>query len=120
MREQIMSIRATSISLISAAADGTPGNDWSGEAVFSPDGNKVAFMSYASNLVPGDTNGDSDLFVKDLTTGAITLISTAADGTQANGHPFAAVFSPDGNEMAFLSYAAHPVSGGTIYSHDAF
>src|SRR5205814_8835469 len=118
MREQIMSIRATSISLISAAADGTPSNGWSGEAVFSPDGYKVAFESSASNLVPGDTNRGSDLFVKDLTSGAITRISTAADGTQINAQPQWPVFSPDGNEVAFLSYVANPGPGGTINGNE--
>src|SRR5437764_9543059 len=101
-----MSILAISIKLVSTAADGTQSNNsGSGEAVFSPDGNKVAFMSFGSNLVPGDTNRGSDLFVKDLTTGAITLISMTADGTQINSQPFAPVFSPDGSEVAFLSYA---------------
>src|SRR5205823_2291991 len=108
-----MSIRATSISLISAAADGTQGNRWSLDPVFSPDGTKVAFDSYASNLVPGDTNGANDIFIKDLTTGAVTRVSTAADGTQANGNSYEPVFSPDGSKVAFLSAATNLMPGDT-------
>ena len=73
------------IRIISTAADGTQGNADSGtyngggfltgtdSFSISAAGTKVAFMSDASNLVPGDTNGTTDNFVKDLTTGAITL-----------------------------------------------
>jgi len=35
-------------------------------------------------VVAGDTNGQADIFVKDLTTGAITRVNTAADGSQTN------------------------------------
>jgi hypothetical protein len=45
--------------------------------VFSPDGTKLLFESDASNLVAGDTNGRSDIFLKDLVTGEVTRISTA-------------------------------------------
>ena len=51
----------------------------------SPDGRFVTFASTASNLVPGDNNGQPDTFVKDLQTGVIERVSTAVDGTQANG-----------------------------------
>ena len=46
---------------------------------FSPDGSKIAFESFASNLVAGDTNGQADIFVKDLASGAVTRVSTAAE-----------------------------------------
>lgn len=45
----------------------------------------VAFVSAASNLVPGDTNGKPDAFVRDLTTGRTTRVSVASDGRQSNG-----------------------------------
>ncbi len=51
-------------------------NEGSGHASISADGRYVAFISYASNLVPGDTNGISDVFVRDLQTGALTRVST--------------------------------------------
>ena len=70
------------ITLASAAADGTPANDWSSFSRISADGRYVAFSSYADNLVANDANGwTSDIFVKDLVTGDIQLVSSAADGT---------------------------------------
>src|SRR6185369_16189215 len=53
--------------------------------VFSPDGSKIAFGSGASNLVAGDTNGQGDVFVKDLSSGTITRASVAANGAEADG-----------------------------------
>src|SRR5437879_888020 len=96
------------ITRVSTAADGTQGNSSSLSPVFSPDGSKIAFTSFASNLVAGDTNGNPDIFVKDLASGAITRVSTAADGTQAIGPGFvkgdsgSPVFSPDGSKIAFV------------------
>jgi hypothetical protein len=49
--------------LVSVAADGTPGNGNSYGAAISANGNEVAFVSLAANLVPGDTNGQQDVFV---------------------------------------------------------
>jgi len=49
--------------LVSAAADGTPANASSGYAATSADGRWITYFSYASNLVPGDTNGYADVFV---------------------------------------------------------
>ena len=51
----------------------------------SADGRYVAFDSDAADLVTGDTNLDADVFVKDTSTGAVTRVSVASDGTQANG-----------------------------------
>ena len=51
----------------------------------SSDGNFVTFASNASNLVPGDTNGQPDTFVKNLQTGVIERVSVAVDGTQGDG-----------------------------------
>lgn len=45
----------------------------------------VAFVSAASNLVPGDTNGVADAFVYDLSTGSLTRVSVSSGGRQANG-----------------------------------
>ena len=61
----------------------------------------------------GDTNGTGDVFVKDLTTGEITRISTAADGSQGDGYSYDPVFSPDGTKVAFGSDASNLVAGDT-------
>jgi len=68
--------------LVSSKSDGSAASLSSTDASISGDGRFVVFTSYASNLVAGDTNGVADVFVKDLHTGAIALVSKAANGTQ--------------------------------------
>ncbi len=99
---------------------GAPANDASGGLAFSPDGSKAAFWSNATNLVPGDDNGVRDIFVKDLRSGALTRVSTAADGTQADGASRQPVFSPDGTKLAFTSVAGNLVQGDTNRDDDVF
>ena len=70
------------VTRVSTAADGAGGNAWSVGPVVSADGTRVAFLSRASNLVPGDTNGATDVFVKDLRTGAVTRATTTATGAE--------------------------------------
>ncbi|MBR0708015.1 DPP IV N-terminal domain-containing protein [Bradyrhizobium liaoningense] len=94
---------ADAFTRVSTSATGAQADGASVQAVFSPDGTKVAFASYADNLVPGDTNGAPDVFVKDLSTGAITLVSTDASGVQLGGYQ--PIFSPDGTKLAFAAGA---------------
>ncbi len=110
----------TSITRISTAADGTQGNSNCFDPVFSPDGTKVAFWSNASNLVPGDTNGSADIFIKTLATGAIERISTNAAGAQGTSTSVYPDFSPDGTRVAFNSFASNFVSGDTNFNFDIF
>ena len=72
------------IERVSVASDGTQGNGNSYYPSISADGRYVAFCSHASNLVPGDTNGATDIFVYDRQTDTIERVSVAADGTQGN------------------------------------
>ncbi len=90
---------------VSTSADGIEGNQESGGAILSPDGTHIAFFSVADNLVAGDTNGRVDIFLKNLTTGAISRVSETAGGVGGNGDSFGAVFSPDGHTIAFVSLA---------------
>ena len=64
------------ITRVSTSSRGAEANQDSSRAVFSPDGRKIAFVSLASNLVSGNTNGTSDVFGKDLVSGAVTRVST--------------------------------------------
>ena len=109
-----------SVALVSTAAGGIEGNDVSGNWAISADGRYVAFETGATNLVPGDTNGTWDVFVKDLQTGTITRVSTAADGTQANDHVFGGAISADGRYVAFASEATNLVSGDTNGEEDVY
>ncbi|MFZ1414112.1 MAG: hypothetical protein WAS73_05975 [Defluviicoccus sp.] len=119
----VKNLATGAIERVSADVSGAQGNSNSIHPVFSPDGSKVAFQSWASNLVAGDTNNRIDIFVKNLATGAISLVSTAADGTQGTGGDFGSLrprFSPDGTKVAFHSDASNLVAGDTNGVADAF
>src|SRR5204862_3925709 len=82
--------------LVSADAAGHQvGGNIAGVSI-SDDGRYVAFSSDADGLVTGDTNGKLDIFVKDLTTGALTLVSKDGTGTVGNGLSSDPVISGDG------------------------
>jgi Tol biopolymer transport system component/Ca2+-binding RTX toxin-like protein len=108
------------ITLVSADAGGDQGNNYSDTPSISADGRYVAFTSYASDLVPGDTNGVPDVFVKDLQTGAITLASSDAWGNQGYGDSFQPSISADGRYVAFYSLADNLVPGDTNWTYDMF
>ncbi|HHH36692.1 MAG TPA: hypothetical protein ENK48_07675 [Gammaproteobacteria bacterium] len=99
--------RPVTVSLVRASvgAAGAEGNSASREAVVSADGRYTAFSSYASNLVPGDTNGVSDVFHRDNLTGQVTRLSLTDTNAQANGASFAPSISDNGRRVAFRSSA---------------
>jgi hypothetical protein len=101
---------------VSVASDGSEGNadsNFVGAPQLSADGRFLAFESFASNLVPGDTNGTLDVFVKDRATGQTSRVSVASDGTQANDGSYYPSISADGRLVAFLSSASNLVPGDT-------
>jgi Tol biopolymer transport system component len=106
--------------LVSTAADGTAGDSDSGTPRISANGRYVAFESWSANLVPGDTNGINDIFVKDRHTGAIERINVADDGTQAGIASIAFSISGNGRYVAFDSLDADLVPGDTPDSEDVF
>src|SRR3712207_3327555 len=73
------------VQIVSTSDAGVKGNGPSFYPALSADGSKVAFHSRASNLDPGDTNGKTDVFVKDLTSGDVQLVSTSDTGASGNG-----------------------------------
>ena len=93
------------LTLVSAGDDGTKGDLDSNSPSISADGTKVAFSSQASNLDPADTDSIFDIYVKDLVTGDLDLVSTADDGTKADRSSFGAQLSPDGGVLGFISQA---------------
>jgi Tol biopolymer transport system component len=87
----------------------------------SPDGRYVAFQSPATNLVPGDTNGVLDDFVKDMQTGAIERVSVATGGVQANGSSTGrTLVSADGRYAVVTSSASNLVAGDANGTGDVF
>ena len=91
-----------------------------GEPVISSDGRYVAFSSSASNLVPGDTNGSEDVFVRDRKLGTTRRVSVSSTEAQGNGDSWAPAISSDGRYVAFSSSASNLVPGDTNGSYDVF
>jgi Tol biopolymer transport system component len=107
--------------LVSGNLSGTGGGNGSsilGQA--STNGQFVVFQSDASNLVPNDTNGVTDIFVRDLVAGTTTLVSVSTNGGPANGASTDPVMTPDGRYVAFISRASNLVPGDTNGIPDVF
>src|SRR5437870_3874045 len=111
---------------VSVASGGTEGDDASLGSALSADGRFVAFDSAATDLVAGDTNGVSDVFVHDRQTGTTERVSVASGGAQGNGSSgligfaFPPALSADGRFVAFLSVATNLVAGDTNGATDVF
>jgi len=86
-------------------------------ADLSADGRMVAFNSSAPNLVPGDTNGDSDVFVHDRRTGATIRVSVSSTGDQGGKSSDTPAISADGGAVAFHSDAHFDGARATIFVH---
>jgi Tol biopolymer transport system component len=86
----------------------------------SADGRYVAFESAATNLVPGDTNLATDVFIRDLRDGTTNRVSLASDGTQGNDYSAGPALSADGRYLAFTSAATNLVAGDTNQCADVF
>jgi Tol biopolymer transport system component len=107
--------------LVTVAMDGGAANGWSYPSAISADGRFVGFQSDARNLVPGDTNNTTDVFVLDRQTGKTELISVSASGTGANGPSYARLdMSADGRFATFESRAGNLVPGDTNNADDIF
>jgi Tol biopolymer transport system component len=105
---------------VSISSGGAEANGSSYEPVISADGRYVAFHSYATNLVSGDTNGERDVFVHDRQTGQTTRVSVSSGGVQASGASVEAAISGDGRYVAFDSWVSNLVSGDTNNTGDVF
>lgn len=114
---------------------GGNGNSYSsgnqGSPMVSADGNYVAFVSDASDLISGDTNANSDIFVRNIPTGTTTRVDVSSSGVQANAGVSPSVtpaqtiaISRTGRYVAFVSAASNLIDGQTIttvhqvYLHD--
>lgn len=111
---------------VSVSATGAEADGWSGHLgapAISDDGRIVAFSSRATNLVPGDTNGVDDVFVRDRANGTTTRVSVASDGAQ--GDDAVSFFtgpalSGDGRYILFSARASNLVPDDTNGADDVF
>ncbi|MGC4773296.1 hypothetical protein ACLQ25_30535 [Micromonospora sp. DT44] len=114
--------------LVSGGLNGQPANDGiEYTAAISGNGRYVVFTSYASNLVPGDTNNERDVFVHDRQTGSTTRVSTFAGGREIRGSSSGATISDNGRFTTFIvtSYSGDLddqgrwLYGQVVYLHDS-
>ena len=107
--------------MVSVDPSGAPGNNFSyGPPAISDDGRYVAFASDASSLVPGDTNGKTDTFLRNRLMGITTRVSLAWNGAQGNDLSGGAQFAANARYVLFDSRATNLVPGDTNGGPDSF
>ncbi|HEY3473944.1 MAG TPA: hypothetical protein VGK56_04995, partial [Anaerolineales bacterium] len=114
-------VQAGETTRVSVNSAGAQANQSSYYPAISGNGRFIAFMSDATNLVSGDTNGVADIFVRDRQAGATTRVSISSSGTQADqpSDSYVAI-STDGRYIAFASEATNLVSEDTNGDADVF
>jgi hypothetical protein len=107
--------------LVSVATNGGVGNSHSSFAAMSSDMRYVVFHSYASDLVPADTNGVPDIFVRDRQAGTDEIVSVNSGGGASNvGSEVGSKISDDGRYALFASFATNLVPSDTNATEDVF
>jgi hypothetical protein len=96
------------------------GNSWSYGHSMSPNGRFVAFASGSSNLVGGDTNAVSDIFVRDRRAGTTTRANLTSGEVEGNGGSDSPWISADGRLVSFSSNASNLVGGDSNGVGDVF
>lgn len=107
--------------LVSVGLDGTSGNGISSRPEISADGRYVAFVSFAGDLVAGDTNGTSDVFVRDMVAGTTALVSVDPQGNPFGSSSAEPSISDDGSVVAFsnqVSIAGPDAFESDVYAYD--
>jgi hypothetical protein len=101
----VRNLVTTQTVLVSAKSNGAPGNRDSSGSAMTSDGHFVAFLSSAFDLVANDVNGIADVFVRDLQTGAMTLVSVGAKSVSGLVQPSltSPEISDDGRYVLFTS-----------------
>ena len=89
-------------------------------SVLSRDGQWVAFTSYATNLVGGDTNFQQDIFVTSVATGVTTRVSVSTGGTQVDNYTYQPIISANGRHVVFASYSNLLVASDFNGTSDVF
>ncbi len=106
--------------LVSRSAAGVAGNATSYWATISNDGNHVVFSSSATNLGPAHANGQSDVFITNLTTNAVVRASLTISGAEPNGASTGHGASSDGRYVVFLTMATNMGGGDSDSLADVY
>jgi archaellum component FlaF (FlaF/FlaG flagellin family) len=117
--------RATgAVDQISVNSQGVTGNNFSGgfstASPVTPDGRFVAFDSFASNLVPGDTNQLLDTFLRDRQSRTTVRLDVSSTGAQSTNSSAAQAISADGRYVLFISRSTNLVPGDSNNALDGF
>jgi Tol biopolymer transport system component len=99
------------VTRVSVSSNGAQGNGFSYSGQISANGRVVVFESDANNLVPDDTNGHTDVFLRNLSLGTTVRVSVNANGGQGDSGSGGPSVSADGRFVAFESYASNLVEG---------
>jgi Tol biopolymer transport system component len=105
---------------VSLAADGTQADGMSFSPALSASGRYVAFLSEATNLVPGLASTHANVYVRDLKTGAIKMVSVAPDGAAGDLDSLDVTVSSNGRRVAFSSAADNLVEADGHVGWDIF
>lgn len=108
------------VQAISLGTNGDLGNGASVAGAMSQDGRFVAFQSTSGNLAPGDTNGISDIYLRDVVRGTNALVSHRPDGIAGNDVSEFPEISADGSVVAFISSATNLVANDANGLRDLF
>ena len=108
------------LTLVSSNSAGVIGNQTTISYLWSSDDHLVFLDSWASNLVDKDNNGTTDVFMKDLTTGVMTRVSTTATGGEVNGRSTLNLLTTDNHVVVFTSNGSNLNSGDNNNGNDIF
>ncbi|TMQ06566.1 MAG: tandem-95 repeat protein [Deltaproteobacteria bacterium] len=118
----VRDVTAGTTTRISGSTTGSDGDLASSDAMISGDGRHVAFSSFATNLITGDTNNLIDVFVRDLAAATTVRASVSSTGGEANAASSSPSLSRDGRFVSFVSPATNLVlpagSGNRVYVRD--
>lgn len=108
------------VTQVSVSSTGEQGNGMSFHCDVTPDMRYIAFSSDATNLVQNDTNGVTDVFVRDLVTGETERVSVSSDEQQGNEASRSPRITADGRFVMFNSASANLVANDTSGTDDIF
>jgi|GEM_PF-919914 len=107
--------------LVTTGSSGSGGDAFSGSASISADGTKIAFSSWATDLITGtSTNTRSNVFLYDVTTGVTTLVTTGTSGNGGDASSGSMSISSDGSAIVLTSSATDLIAGTVTSGQQIF